>query len=250
MNQTLIRRVGMAFGIWTLLRYKTRLCRWSSIGEDDGSGTFDALEAPRWLGKVRIGRGTHHALLCPPSRPMVYRFLAPPRTKIVAWCALHPLERSSRGAEFCISVRTDGSTRHLTERLRLDPERKRDRGWRQLVLALDNEEPWQIEVTFTTSAVDGDNAAQTLWGEPKLEWPRPFSETSGLASSRLQPGVARTAACRRPDASWPAFRAIQSDALRHVAVAADPFGEGSCPHADAGGIVRVPASPERRDAGV
>jgi O-antigen biosynthesis protein len=186
MNQTLVRRVHMILGLWTLLRYQTRLFRWSAISEADGLGTSVDFEAPRWLGRVRIGRRTHHALFCPPSRPMVYRFLAPPRTKIAAWCALHPLDRCSRGAEFCISVRTDGSTHQLTERLRMDPERTRgDRLWRRLVLDLHNDDARQIEVTFTTSATDGGRATRTLWGEPKLEWRRPFADTSGLLRAAL-----------------------------------------------------------------
>jgi glycosyltransferase involved in cell wall biosynthesis len=170
----------MAFGLWTLLRQDTRLCRWWSVCEGDESGRVDALKAPRWLGMVRLGRRSHHALLGPPSRPIVYRFLAPPGTKIVAWCALHPFQRGSAGAEFCISVRTDGCTRDLTKRLRLDPERTPgDRGWRQLVLDLHNEDVRQLEVTFTASAGD-DGVARPLWGEPRFVWPRPFSETKGL----------------------------------------------------------------------
>jgi GT2 family glycosyltransferase len=182
MNQTLVRRVGMALGIWTLLRRKTRLCRWSSIGENDGGAQgADVSTAPRWLGQVRIGRHTHHALFCPPSRSIVYRFLAPPRSRIVAWCGVHPVDRHSAGAEFSISVRIDGSTRQAMECLRLDPERTAaDRTWRKLVLELHNENPWQIEVTFRVTATGAGSNPQTLWGEPKLEWPRPFSETSIL----------------------------------------------------------------------
>jgi GT2 family glycosyltransferase len=186
MNQTFVRRVGMTLGLWTLLRYKTQLCRWSSIDGDDGMQKLGASEAPRWIGSVRIGSESHHALLCPLSRPIKYRFLAPPRSRIVALCALQHVERSSNGAEFRIDVRTDGSTHQLTEHLHLDPERTAsDREWRTLVLELDNEEPRQIEVTFSTSANDPGTPLRTLWGEPRLECPRPFSETKTLLRSAI-----------------------------------------------------------------
>jgi hypothetical protein len=192
MNQTLVRRVGMALGMWTLLRYKTRLCRWSSIGEDDGSATFNALEAPRWLGNIRFGRDSHHALFCPPSRPVVYRFLAPPRTRIEAWCAVHALEGRSRGAEFCISVRPDGSTHHLTERLCLDPEvRRRDRRWRQLVFGGASPDSFGHDRSRKRKASFGRHSAKCC-GDGRLPPPERFTVDS--PSDPTQPST--TCGCR------------------------------------------------------
>ncbi len=183
MNQTLVRRLGMARGAWHLLRYQSQLCRWSSIPVDERN-PVGADQVPRWLGNIRIGGRSHHALFCPPAGRVAYRFWAPTGARIVAWCGLLPdtPTRDKGAAEFVVTVRTVGSSSETIGRLRLDPNGSaRHRGWRKLVLELRNRDPQQIELTFTTRvAGEAGNEPWTIWGEPRLEWRRPVAEVKRL----------------------------------------------------------------------
>src|SRR4051794_25054125 len=110
MNRAFVHRASMALGIWRLLRYRSRLCRWFPFTVAPGHDHTPASkgESARWMGKIRIGRRGHHALFVPLGHQAVYRFLAPPRSRLVAWCGVSSDEsRYANGIEFVATVRSD-----------------------------------------------------------------------------------------------------------------------------------------------
>jgi GT2 family glycosyltransferase len=77
--------------------------------------------------------------------------------------------------------------------LRLDPARlRRHRGWRPLVLELRNPQTKPIEVTLSTEGPEEAfvGNVSVLWGDPRLEWPRPLSEIIRLLQF-VRPQIAR-----------------------------------------------------------
>ncbi len=182
MNHTLVRRTGMALGMWRLLRYQLQLCRWlpvTAVRANDHAPANEA-DAVRWLGNVRIGKHAHHALFVPPGFQAAYRFEAPPRSSLVAWCGVVSDELPQKnGVEFVARVRRDHSPQELTARLRLSPgSASGDSRWRKLVLDLQNHEAQRIELTLAIRIESNDAAVKPLaiWGEPRLEWRRPMRE--------------------------------------------------------------------------
>jgi hypothetical protein len=142
MNETLLRRVGMALGMWRFLRYQSQLCRWFplTIARGDERTTSSERESARWLGKIRLAGGTHHALFVPPGSYAIYRFTAPPRSRFVAWCGVSSTDLPDTTAiEFVATVRSNRASRELTAKLRVtvDLPRRHSR-WRKLVLELQN----------------------------------------------------------------------------------------------------------------
>ena len=187
------RRVRLALGFWNLLRYQTRLCRWfPTISRRDPLGVIDTV---RWLGNVRIGGRSHHALLSPPPSEVTYRLLAAPRSKLEVWCGLlpGPRERTTGSVEFAATVLVDGMAHPITRSLRVDLDQSAhpDR-WHELVLDLRNREPRRIDVTLSTRlperAPQSDVAA--IWGEPKLVSRRPLGDIVRLLRS-VAPQAAR-----------------------------------------------------------
>src|SRR5262245_17140235 len=90
MNQTHLRRLRMAVDIGRLVRYQSRLCRRMPVTVVDPTDKVpgNKVEAARWLGSIRIGKRNHHALFVPPHLHATYRFVAAPRSRVVAWCGL------------------------------------------------------------------------------------------------------------------------------------------------------------------
>src|SRR4051812_8790980 len=173
MNQTLVRRARLVLGMWRLLRVQSRLCRWShGVGVSAGGGAADGAPLGRWMGKIRIGNRSEHALFCPPSMQAIYRLPAPPRTRVAAWCGLLPgtsdTSESAGEAEFEIRVRSEGRSGEWVARLRMDPRQSAGYpGWTRLVLDLHNAEAEQIELTLTVRTAPGSSAgALAVWGEP------------------------------------------------------------------------------------
>ena len=235
------RRLRFAFGLLRGIRFQSRLCRSSpreGTERDHGTGT----EAARWLGNIGISGRSHHALFCPPGREVRYRLLAPPRSRLVAWCGLlsdatHP---TKGGAEFVITAHVQGTSIELIERLRLDPQHsRRDTRWRKLVLELRNREPQHIELTF---AIHADRETRTdpwaIWGEPRLEWRRPLAEISALMPAVARPVLrgrlivaARTLRDQLAGSSSPSMyrewltrRASTPEDLARMRVLSDSFG--------------------------
>jgi glycosyltransferase involved in cell wall biosynthesis len=193
MNQTFVRRVRMALGVWRLVRYQSQLCRWMPIAVADDTGQVPAneVEAARWVGSIRLGRQTHHALFVPPASHAAYRHVAPPRSRLVAWCGLMP-DGLPEGAsvEFVATIHDYGASPERTARLRLTQGRApEDRRWHRLVLELQNHEAQQIELTLETRLESSGRAVKpvAVWGDPRLEWPRPMGELRGIlvAAGRL-----------------------------------------------------------------
>lgn len=193
MNQTFVRRLGMAFGMWRLIRSQSQLCRWmpTTVVDDKGQEQANEVEAPRWLGSIRIGRRVHHALFVPPALEAAYRFVAPPRSRLVAWCGLvSDGLPDGESVEFVATIRNHRTRRELTASVRvtqgLAPEERR---WHKLVLELENREVQQIELTLATRMEFSASAVEPLaiWGEPRLEWRRPAEQLRGilLAAGRL-----------------------------------------------------------------
>ena len=182
MKATFVRRAGMAAGMWRLFRYQSQLCRWLplnviDVGADASTKTVEA----RWLGKIRVGTHAHHALFVPPGLEATYGFMAPPRSRLVAWCALAD-DGSDGSVEFVATVRNDQRGQERTAKLRLTPSRQAaNHRWYKLVLELQNREEQQIEVTLATRMEINDDVAtpSAYWGEPLLEWPRPIGELRG-----------------------------------------------------------------------
>jgi glycosyltransferase involved in cell wall biosynthesis len=188
MNPIHLRRLQMAFGLFRLVRHQSHLCRWMPISVlDAGQGEGDEAGA-RWLGSIRLGRRTHHALFVPPQFQAAYRFIAPPRSRVVAWCGLMPDGLPDGGrVEFVATIRHPRTSRELTATLQLSPGE--DQRWHRLVLELGNSEVQQIELTLAIRMESAVSAGTPLaiWGEPRLEWRRPVSELRGilLAAGRL-----------------------------------------------------------------
>jgi glycosyltransferase involved in cell wall biosynthesis len=192
MNQTFVRRAGMALGIWNLWRYQWQPCRWLPLtiapGHEHTSG--NEREAARWLGTIRIGGSARHALFVPPGCHAAYRLVAPPHSRVVAWCGVGSDGLpDANGIEFVATVRREQAPRDLTARLRVPAGRTGDRRWRKLVIELRNREVQHIELTLAIRMESTSNAATptAYWGEPRLEWRRPRKERRAVlrAASRL-----------------------------------------------------------------
>jgi len=190
MNQTHLRRLHMALGMWRLVRYQSQLCRWMSIAVVDPTHPVHGseVEAARWLGTIRIGKQAHHALFVPPQFEALYKFVAPPRSRLVAWCGLMPAALEDGGpVEFVATVRGRRKSRELTASVQLTGGE--DQRWHKLVLELGNSEVRQIELTLAIRMASRASTDQPLaiWGEPRLEWRRPANELRGIlrAAGRL-----------------------------------------------------------------
>jgi GT2 family glycosyltransferase len=180
MNQTLIRRLGMTRGLWHLLRYQSRLFRWSSV--DARSAVGRAADA-RWLGNTQIGRRSHHALFTPPGSAVAFRFWAPRGARIVTWCGVIPGTLPAHSsAAFTVTVRTEGAAADTeTARLRLEPDRSSsDRRWRRLVVDLHHHEAAYVEVRLSIDVTQASAEPCAVWGEPRIEWRRPVREITRL----------------------------------------------------------------------
>jgi hypothetical protein len=98
----------------------------------------------------------------------------------VAWCGIAGDDKSA-SAEFVLSVRQSGASKGICKRLRIDPEKTARRRWRKLVLEVSNDCTQQIELTLkAVDVVRSDTGARAVWGEPKVEWRRPFAEIKPL----------------------------------------------------------------------
>jgi O-antigen biosynthesis protein len=185
MNETFVRRARMAVRVWRLLRYQSQPCRWLplTIAPRGEHTRPNEGETVRWLGNTRIGARSHHALLVPPGCHATYRVVAPPRSRLVAWCGLAAAEPGTATAiEFVATVHRDRVSPDLTARLRMPTDGgPRDRRWRKLVLDLQNRQERPIEVTLAIRIESNGSVAvpSALWGEPRLEWPRPTGELRG-----------------------------------------------------------------------
>src|SRR5262245_36556899 len=150
MKQTSLRRAGMALDIWRLFHYQSQLCRWLPLDVVDVGtrASVNKVDAG-WLGKIQVGGSAHHALRVPPGQQASYRLVAPPYSRLVAWCGLASDESADRNdVEFVATVRDDQQVER-TARLRLRPNREAaDRRWRKLVVDLQNREQQEIEVTL------------------------------------------------------------------------------------------------------
>jgi len=62
-------------------------------------------------------------------------------------------------------------------------ESSRRHSWRKLVLELQNQEPQQIELTLTIHTNGNGEQPPAIWGEPRLEWPRPIEERRAILSA-------------------------------------------------------------------
>jgi glycosyltransferase involved in cell wall biosynthesis len=181
MNQTFVRRAEMALGMWNLWRYQWQSCRSLplTVASAHEGTPANEIEAARWLGTIRIGGNSHHALFVPPGCHATFRLVAPPRSRVVAWCAL-PSDGSpdADAVDFVATVRRERTSRPLIASVRLAPGRPGDRRWRKLVVDLRNREVEHIELTLATRTKWNGNAAKpsAYWGEPRLEWRRPRKE--------------------------------------------------------------------------
>ncbi len=150
-----------SLGFWSLLRYQTRLCRWSWTTRTDATWR----EVPRWLGRIRIGRRSHHALLCPPASRRVPVLGAPafPSRGVVRVMRRGPAERERR---VLLTVRMEGSSAGADRRLRLDPGALpgADGASSSSISAATLS---QIELTLkTTVSARADADTRAIWGEP------------------------------------------------------------------------------------
>ena len=189
MNQVTKRRIGLALGLWSKLRRQSSLFRWFPVIHRQQDGFIAAADAIRWVGQIEIRGRSHHALSCAPGSRAAFPLIAPPGSRVVTWCAVLPERWSSSGAVEClVTARIDGVPQPMTARVRLEPSRvPRDRRWRQVVLELRNTETLQIEVTLSA---EGPADTPIVWGDPRLESPRPRSEIGQLLKS-VRPLVLR-----------------------------------------------------------
>ncbi len=180
MNQTFVRRAGMVSGMWRLLRYQSQLCRWLPLTIAPDNERTTGNEAARWLGNIRLGGRSHHALFVPPGCHASYRFVAPAHSRLVVWCGVVPDGLADAdGIEFVATVRREEAAEDLTARLRMTPDgAPGDRRWRKLVLDLQNREVQHVELTLTIRMESNGHAVppRAYWGEPQLESRRPREE--------------------------------------------------------------------------
>ena len=193
MNQSTRRQIGLAIALWGRLRRQSSFFRWFPfVQEQERFG--EHADSIRWLGQIEIRAQSHHALACAPGARAAFRLIALPGSRVVIWCGILPeYWGSSPAVECVVTVRVEGVSQPMIARATLDPARvHRDRRWVKLVLDLRNPEKRQIEVVLSTempSATHVDDAA-IIWGDPQLEWPRPFSEIRQLLQS-VRPLVLR-----------------------------------------------------------
>ncbi len=181
MNQTLVRRAGMALGLWRLWRYQWQSCESLPLTVAASEpARANAADTARWVGRIRIGDRAHHALFVPPGCYAAYRFVAPPHSRVVAWCGASSAGLpAANGIEFVATVHGEQASQDLTATWRLPAGSiSGDRGWRKLVIELRNREVQHIELTLAIRMPSNGNAVgpSAYWGEPRLEWPRPREE--------------------------------------------------------------------------
>ena len=135
MNQTFVRRAAMGSGLWRLFRYQSQPCRWLplTIAPDNERTPGHDLDAARWLGNVRIGGRGHHALFVPPGCHALYRFVAPPHSRVVVWCGVVSDGLvDPHGIEFVAAVRREQASQDLAVKLRVTPDpSSADHRWRK-----------------------------------------------------------------------------------------------------------------------
>jgi O-antigen biosynthesis protein len=184
--------VRQAFGVWGLLRYESRLFRWSPTTHADDETSPEVRLKPdttrkpdaTWLGNTTVRGRSFHALFCPEGSDAAYRFVAPPHSRIVAWCGLLP-NAQARGAAatFNIAVTRDAAPGATTSTVRLTATRfQGDHGWRKVVVDVGNRRTEQIDIRLTTETAAASmlTGPWAVWGEPRLEWPHQFAEVVEL----------------------------------------------------------------------
>jgi GT2 family glycosyltransferase len=140
----------------------------------------------RWLSAVRIRGRSHDALKCYPNSRVTYDVTLPSDATVASWCALAPDARGRRieRVEFEIQVRTQ--SRESSARCLLSPDAEGfGHGWRRLQLHV--AEPGPARIVLSTRRSDGGALEDvgTLWGDPRIETPRPLADVVSAVRSAL-----------------------------------------------------------------
>ncbi len=183
------------------LRTRTLLLRTVPLAE--ASGPADAAQAPGWLGPVTFGGTSCEALRCPLDAHVTFRTPVVARARFVAACGVKPAASNRYGGGAVRFEVTLEDARGAWRRWRCvdcAPARRwRDRRWRRLTLPLPPHMPAsEVVVTLRTSRLGrpGETPGEPLWGEPRFEAPRAWSEIrlAGRAwLNRLRAGGLREA---------------------------------------------------------
>jgi GT2 family glycosyltransferase len=190
--------IARLFQLWTRLRYRStplRLAAEPQIREFPG-GPVD--EGVRWLGDVRIGGHTHHALFAHPDSRVVYRVPASKADRIVARCALVPdvWDKNRGGVDFDLSVTNGDGGRTARASMRVNPSTRGGRQWRTMSVPVSRTEGSAKQSTGRDLTIElrtrvpprGSSAhAWAIWGEPTLATRRPLTElvhTAAIAVRR------------------------------------------------------------------
>jgi GT2 family glycosyltransferase len=152
-----------------------------------------AADAIRWLPPARISGQTEHAFLMHPASSVTFRLRLPTGARVVADCALLPIMWADNhgGVTFGLEVESSEPQSLVRHEIRVNPgDRFVDRRWRPLALAVPagltgetggtsaGKSLGKSTVRLTTRLPEGVSpvGAWAIWGEPRIEWPRPGAE--------------------------------------------------------------------------
>ena len=143
-------------------------------------------EAFQWLAAVRLRGRSHAALACGPAARITYEVMLPPQATVISWCSLSPeaWDRGVESIEFEIRVRTESaesSARCLVGQ-RGDPLAGR---WRALRVTAPEAGPARIVLTTSRADHGANGDVCALWGDPRIETPRPAAELMSVLRSAV-----------------------------------------------------------------
>jgi GT2 family glycosyltransferase len=138
-----------------------------------------------WMPAGGMSGPVRDALVTPADSRVTFDVVLPPNAIVSASYALS-LEGEDRGlvsVEFEIRVRTEG--RESSGRCAVGVSATgQGRRWQPLQVRVDESGPARIVLTTRRTQGDSSNAVQGLWGDPRIESPRPLADfRSGLRSA-------------------------------------------------------------------
>lgn len=163
-----------------------------------------AAEAIRWIGPLTLRHRTLEALFCQPNSGIEYRLCAIPGTRFVTQIGVSPVVWSKRppAVDFRVELRSASGTWTRAADRRLDAgSRITDRRWHTLRIDMPPEvdrHGEDVVVSLSATLAPGCSAdhAWAVFGEPRLERPRPAREVrQSLAAfvARARRGGVRSA---------------------------------------------------------
>ena len=140
----------------------------------------------RWLPSIRVGLGSHAALVSHPGSRVTYNVMLPADARVLSWCAVASGDsaESIGTVEFEIQVRTQRfelSTRCLVKATAW----RFGRRWHLLRINTPEAGPARIVLSTQQADSTAPRDMSALWGNPRIEAPRSFTDLMQALRSAL-----------------------------------------------------------------